>query len=389
MESLISNPYRNERGITLVELLTGIVILAIATILLSVVMGQIFKSESTTSQSISLKQDTNVLINQLRSEYYSDNDKPLCFNHIGDGIAIDLINSEVSNGEFDETGKCIKDVNKSEPLELKLVTERTDSEGKPMKNGPKKVVIQTTFNADKYDTAKGPVQIESSDLIEWEEVEKLPCESEDKNIEWTGQKLNEDCTDNKHVFKGHLKISHNNHELKDHHITVEKNLYVDEELVINKISNLIVKGDAIFEEQLDLDDADQHKVFIHGNALFKDDVTTNKGSTFIINKNVEFEEETKIENGSKFYIGGNALFNKQTTFNNSKTEAFINGGAQFKSQATMGNGAKLTIKENAEFTKGLQDKQMICIQGAVSGFDKSKISKSCDYTIPSWVKESD
>src|SRR5699024_2394117 len=114
---------------------------------------------------------------------------------------------------------------------------------------------QTTFNADKYDTAKGPVQIESSDLIEWEEVEKLPCESEDKNIEWTGQKLNEDCTDNKHVFKRHLKISHNNHELKDHHITVEKNLYVDEELVINKISNLIVKGDAIFEEQLDLDDA--------------------------------------------------------------------------------------------------------------------------------------
>src|SRR5699024_1089249 len=200
------NFFKHEHGITLVEVLSSIVILAIATVLITGVMGQLFKGETKTSESISLKQDTNVLINQLRHDYYDNDTETLCFNHIGDGIRVNLAKTKITNGNgtLADDGQCIEKVDKSSPVHLTLVTEKTDADSN------EQVEINTTFHSAKSDDVDvtGPSQILDPADIKWEKKGELPCNIEG-DIKWTGEKINSHCS-SPPTIDGHLYLSKEN-----------------------------------------------------------------------------------------------------------------------------------------------------------------------------------
>src|SRR5699024_9876245 len=134
-------------------------------------------------------------------------------------------------------------------------------------------------------------------------------------------------------------------------------------LVLEKVAGLEVKGDAWFDSQLTLENWGDPRSIIHGHALFSNQGNIECVSELIVMKNIEFEDEITFKDGTGLFIGRNALFKKQATFNNKSTKAFINGHARFKEQTTLSNGVNLTIRESTEFRKSgdFQNQGVLCV----------------------------
>lgn len=379
------NLFQEERGITLIEVLSSIVILAIATVLVTGVLGQLFKGEAKTSKSISLKQDTNVLINQLRHAYNDTATDSLCFNHIGDGIQVDLGKSKVTNGNgrFSEKGQCIEQVDKDRPVHLTLVTESTGSDAN------EQVEINTIFDTSKPGNidVTGPPQILDPKDIDWEKKSELPCNIEG-DIEWTGKHVNSDCT-NTPTVDGHLKLTKNNKVLNGEKLKVNGNLYTKEHTVLEGVTEVEVEGDAWLDTQMTFADTGDPTLTIHGNALLSGQSNYEGHSKLVIYKNVEFNDEVTFQDHTQLFVGRNALFKKQASFTSSNTNVFIQGHAKFNNQTTVDNNATLTIAKSADFTKAEAqlDGGKTCIQGAIKPSSiQTADEKSCDYTPPVHVE---
>jgi prepilin-type N-terminal cleavage/methylation domain-containing protein len=137
--------FKNDRGITLVELLAAISLFSIIVVLSSTFLLQILNSEESTSNKIQLTQETNVLINELRSAYHKGDFK-LCFS-IPNGLTMSdksfdhhfsYKELKIVNGEKELTtaGGCIDTVDTKEPLSIRLTA--NDNNGQDL-------TVESTF----------------------------------------------------------------------------------------------------------------------------------------------------------------------------------------------------------------------------------------------------
>ncbi|MEN1968218.1 prepilin-type N-terminal cleavage/methylation domain-containing protein [Lentibacillus sp. N15] len=135
--------FYNQKGITLVELLAALSLLAIVITLVSTVIMQLLSNSGKTDDDIKLAQDTNVFITEFRHQYYTGSRvADLCYesNNTHD---VTIKQLEASNGEhsLETEGACIKDINYEKPLSIKATTTN---------NGSNSFSLTTTWEPKKH-----------------------------------------------------------------------------------------------------------------------------------------------------------------------------------------------------------------------------------------------
>ncbi|MGJ9457208.1 prepilin-type N-terminal cleavage/methylation domain-containing protein [Oceanobacillus sp. CF4.6] len=170
--------FTNTKGMTLVELLAALSLFALVIALSSTVIIQMVSGESNTSNDISLKQETNLLINEMRTDYQkkikntSNNETfNICYQNESIEIYEIIINNEIVTIE----SKCTaEEFGKGENLDIQLITQN---------NSEELFELDTSFITNTNDS---PIQItidnekgeENPDEINWTPVSEIRCEYE-------------------------------------------------------------------------------------------------------------------------------------------------------------------------------------------------------------------
>src|SRR5690625_4752329 len=88
--------FNSEKGVTLVELLAVLTLLGIISIIVYSVGFQGFIGEKKTSNTLALNQEANLMMSELRTQYYNGDSK-LCTG-LREGLEIKEGSSRVING---------------------------------------------------------------------------------------------------------------------------------------------------------------------------------------------------------------------------------------------------------------------------------------------------
>lgn len=206
--------FKNSSGLTLIEVLASLSLLAVLIVLSSTLIIQLVNSEEKTNSTISLQQNTNVLINVIRTQYYQGN-STICLN--GEARIINQDESTFVNGStsLSYNDGCINGVDTDSPLTVHLVTKNKNAQS---------LTIETTLtNNDDYilNLEENP-----DDFVLGDMEEACTFEGNTKFNETTlKNKQNQDCYDvytvhGSAAFMGDLTI-HNKVR-----ITVDGNFYV-------------------------------------------------------------------------------------------------------------------------------------------------------------------
>ncbi|MEC5421931.1 type II secretion system protein [Virgibacillus sp. C22-A2] len=230
--------YSNEKGMTLIELLAALSLFAVVIALSSTVIVQLISSEDKTAENIKTKQHMNVLVNELRYQFYDDNTQPLCITSEEERFSF----SEVTNGVLE--GKCIELENRDYPLSFKLNSKETS--------------IKTTFNKaaqyvlDINNDQDGPEE----NPEEFEESENNIACIYNENVKFLEllrikNKQNEDCANN-YIFQESAAFLNSAIFHNKVYVTIKKNLYVRGDINFNGSKGTIcVLGNVFFEEEQD------------------------------------------------------------------------------------------------------------------------------------------
>lgn len=299
--------HSNQKGLSLVEILAGILLLGIITTLTTIIIMNSLQHKDVSSKEISLKQDTNLMISQLRKEFFDEKEEIICFNtQAGRITIIDEINGEkktqISNGNgsiIHENGRsCIKEFDRDSPVELELYTQNENE---------KQVHIKTTLR-------KGGNGLEGYSNND-------PCDLQ-KRMKWqknTNGKL--PCGQS-----GNFKITSMQGQF-------------------DKNSKCTINGSVLIDTQFDPTNLHLN---ITKNACFLKSVTTDN-STIDIGGQTSFRDAVTFKNRSELLVKKNADFkNQKVAFDNSL--ANIKGKADFNNAVQFDNDSKLFVKKNAMFS---------------------------------------
>jgi len=354
--------HNNQRGLSLVEILAGIVLLGIITTFTTIIITNSFDSNDTSAKEISLKQDTNLMISQLRKEFYDgdDADKPedniICLDNQQGRVRFDLENSEANGKKLEsENGKvCIKGFDRHDPLRLKVLTENDDG---------KQVNIETTLKKGgnrKVSYGSGDMDPCELPKVDWSQVKTkkvLPCFA-DNDLIWTGESL-DSC--DKHIIDGNLQISGDvNDSSKKLNLIVNQSLYAKGQALFesktadNVGANLLIKGNVLFNDEFALRRND-HMVVEKG-ACFLDRFQMYKKSSLHVKRNISLHVEPDVGD-SVMIVEGNLV---------SKTHPF-----------KLLKDGSLKVYGNASF-QGLDfdHHKEFCVKGLIIG-TKHKSNSSC------------
>ncbi|MFC4556688.1 PilW family protein [Virgibacillus kekensis] len=184
--------FYNQKGLTLVELLASISLFGIVIVLASSILFQSLDSEETTSNQISLSQNTNVLISELRNQY-NQGETDLCFNESSN---LTIKDYTIKNGESNLyiTDNCINGVSNQKPLFIDLVATTQSGVSLPVK---------TTFSRQESYT----LNITATNPDDFKEGNIEDC-TFDENVKFNEEiiiknKKNEVCK-NKYNFNEHV-----------------------------------------------------------------------------------------------------------------------------------------------------------------------------------------
>ncbi|WP_121615142.1 prepilin-type N-terminal cleavage/methylation domain-containing protein [Virgibacillus halodenitrificans] len=111
--------FKSEKGMTLVELLAALALFGLIVALSSGVIVQLMDSEQKTSASISVKQEANVVMSDLRSQFYTKDTNKIC---LPPDTPLKVAEAQIINGvekQMDSDG-CVNDVDQQEPIEMNL-----------------------------------------------------------------------------------------------------------------------------------------------------------------------------------------------------------------------------------------------------------------------------
>ncbi|MGM8212361.1 type II secretion system protein [Virgibacillus sp. W0430] len=329
--------FKREDGVTLVELLAVIAILAIVGSLLYSFVFQGLNNEKKTSGAIALNQDGNVLMSEWKSQYYAG-EPVLCYDENNEQFTID--NYTIVNGETDLelTNGCIHGVNVDEPLEVEVTLQNIEGQSITLAAAweqPPPSQIALVLNASNSEGVADPND------IDWNyTTNTLPCldnpQYQQMNIVWTGSAMEKNCEQyngpnkDKHGTykslwkKGKMELENNEHIEVGHHLFTDKKVEIEEGVKITVFQTATFNQDATFEEDA--------KVVIKGNAQFR---------------------ALKIEDDAKLEVDGNSNHIKKVEMDEDSTFT-IGGSGQFQSKVTMEEDAKLTITNHATFSKKVE-----------------------------------
>ncbi|MBP1947791.1 type II secretion system protein [Virgibacillus litoralis] len=264
--------FSTQKGMTLVELLAALSLFAVLIALSSTVIIQMINSEEKTSENISLKQDTNVLISDLRNQYNSGESK-LCFNKDKKSFTISN-DTTIHNGQdiltINKNG-CV-DINNDKSVEIYLATENKGQQFSLKTTWANKkeykVILEDDFNEEDFQDGNTQEQGEFNGNTKFEQ------DSIKKNG-YTSIIVNGSAW-----FPNGVDIK------QDISLTITKNLYMDEESALFNSVMVDIGKDATFKSDLTL--KNKSVITINGDAYFYGDIIQNGNSGSICVKGESF-----------------------------------------------------------------------------------------------------
>ncbi|WP_067727536.1 PulJ/GspJ family protein [Oceanobacillus damuensis] len=234
--------FTNTKGMTLVELLAALSLFAVVIALSSTVIIQMVNGESKTSDDISLKQETNVLISELRNDYEeklkdanSNETFHICLQNESAALH-DLIINGAST--VIENGCTAEEFGTGDPLNIKLITQNSSGG---------KLELETSFRSE---SSIVPLEITlerneddntDPEKIDWIPVSEEKCEYDHRTLLTDLHfKHNMDCEEDGifTVYKvnGDAKIENN---VK---FQVKTKLIIKGDLYLTDKTNIVVNG---------------------------------------------------------------------------------------------------------------------------------------------------
>lgn len=404
--------FKNEKGLTLVELLSTIALLSIVGILIYSFLFQGLNSDTKTSDKNLLNQKGNLLMNEIRAAY-NDGQSDLCFEDFGNNITVS--DYQITNGDTSLSieNNCILGVDGQKPLEVELTLANKSNQTLTLdaaweNSSPEEmtIVVSTPDEDDDGD-------IENPNELDWETVDALPCldnkEYQNKNIKWTSKDLEKNCAkhegENSHkhgTFKSlwittHADVQNNtiidvgNNLYMDKHaklqdnasIKIGKNLDISGHLDMqdqsklsigrhaffhgkteleDKGANLSVGGNATFDKKVEAQN--QSMITIDGKGTFKGKVELEDRATVEVGKNGIFHEKLEMQDNSTLSIDGNSIFRKMLDLQG-HASINISGDGTFMKKLEAQDSASISIKGNATFKEKVPEKY-ICVNGTVT-----------------------
>ncbi|SDQ43235.1 prepilin-type N-terminal cleavage/methylation domain-containing protein [Virgibacillus subterraneus] len=244
--------FSTQKGMTLVELLASISLFAVLIALSSTVIIQMINSEDNTSRQISLNQETNVLVSELRNEYTEKSDEVedaekfnICYQKI-DGLDVKQVITFLDDKQQTKqvNNDCIIGITKQEVLPIEITTAN---------EADQTLTIKTSWrNNDEY-----VIELKN------EEDEKYEFTEDGKfaNCDYNQNTRFKNADDYKKVmFIDDCKVNGSawiagDIEVKNKtKLVVEKNLYISDNVRIvgkggnDKAGHLCVKGEIHFPD---------------------------------------------------------------------------------------------------------------------------------------------
>ncbi|APC48022.1 hypothetical protein BME96_07480 [Virgibacillus halodenitrificans] len=348
--------FKSEKGMTLVELLAALALFGLIVALSSGVIVQLMGSEQKTSASISLKQEANVVMSDLRSQFYNNNTKKIC---LSPDTPLQVKDSLIFNGEEEEkqldSNNCITDVDHDKPLNIFLTFASPE-------NGQNLELKTTWAGRDIY-----PL------IILPKEKPGIPsCSNVPENVKTDKFKNLSKSHNNSVIITDEVDIKHASYTIKGHLTTEEEfeakhstlsvignSIFKDEFEM--KHSVLDVKCSVIFEDETEIEHS---TINIVGNGIFNgtevdydededtDSVVEIKQSTINITNDTWFAGELELDH-STLTVHGDAQINHKTEIKNADIQ--INGKLSFKNEVEIKN-SKISLTEEPIFNNKVEIK---------------------------------
>ncbi|WP_099158766.1 PulJ/GspJ family protein [Virgibacillus ndiopensis] len=313
---------QSQKGITLVELLAAITLFAIVIVFSSTLIVHFSANNQKTSDSIEMSQDVNVIISQLRNQYYNENTE-LCIHNED----ISISNYTIVNGGDPEgnnhlkiTNGCIQNVDNSKPIKINIQFKN--------KTG-NQFALNTAFSTSKPHVLTVSTNNDDTELPDDNDYQDFPCKTNGSITISEDVKLRKGvCPNDTFIVTGALttlgKIS-----LQHDGVTLK------------------VGGSAHFIKKVWM--AQTAKIDISGAVAFNQIVLMNKDSLMRVGGAANFTEDLQMKKNSSINIGGSTIFYKNITMKKgaeiTTSSAIIFGNATCNNEEISFTNKKLTCKK--------------------------------------------
>ncbi|TMN21591.1 prepilin-type N-terminal cleavage/methylation domain-containing protein [Lentibacillus cibarius] len=392
---MFTHKLNNEQGVTLVELLAALALLSLLIVLSTGLIVSISNNQQAANNDITLQQNTNVLISEMRKAYYNGSGEgELPFRTDTEKLRIKELKINGNTRSVDSP----VEVDFDHPLHMKLTTASSDDQT---------VTVETTWRPSEGRdiVLKKPVTKPDTGNYDWVEKDVLPCysteniklmeefeaegdddEDEDDDDEDDDDEDDEENNCNRYDIQGALWLTEELDDDKHLQLEVGLDLFADDEFEIGKNSVVTVGKNAVFKDEADLDKNSRLEIngsgFFNGTNEEDNEVELDKNTELIIKKNGLFQGELDAGKNSKIDINGNA--NLKSLVNLSKNSVFIIGGnGEFNGQTDIDKNAKIEITGTGSFKKQFEmDKNaMVFIEKNSSFKDQVDLDKNATLKI--------
>jgi prepilin-type N-terminal cleavage/methylation domain-containing protein len=265
--TLIFRHFRNNKGVTLVELLAALSLFAIVMVLVSTTIFQLFKGEDQASNQIEATQLANIALQDLKSQYHNRNDK-ICLKQTDQNIQIE----KSSNGTV--SGQCIEGINPHESLSI-TINSLVDT-NKPIK------VSSTWTNKNGIGIDVVLVNEDNNQTIDDEDLNQDNCNikiDDGRTYTVTATTINSPCTldGSSGTFANNVSFYKNTGNNVGT-ITIIGDVTFLGSLTFSStnpnVKELIIKGNVTFNDDI-IFDKNHTEILVEGNAIFKGEINTN------------------------------------------------------------------------------------------------------------------
>ncbi|TRM10494.1 prepilin-type N-terminal cleavage/methylation domain-containing protein [Lentibacillus cibarius] len=307
----------NEQGVTLVELLAALALLSLLIVLSTGLIVSIGNNQQAANNDITLQQNTNVLISEMRKAYYNGSGEgELPFRTDTEKLRIKELKINGNTRSVDSP----VEVDFDHPLHMKLTTASSDDQT---------VTVETTWRPSEGRdiVLKKPVTKPDTGNYDWVEKDVLPCYSteniklmeefeaegdDDEDEDDDDEDDDDDDEDdeenhcNRYDIQGALWLTEELEVEEESAVHVKKDLFADDEIEIDEGGVLSVEGSAVLQGEIGLDEDSLLK--ITESLWLTEELEIEEESTVHVKKDLFADDEVEIDEDGELYIEGNAEF---------------------------------------------------------------------------------
>lgn len=387
---MLFRKFKNEDGISLVELLAALSLFAIVIALLSTVIIQMENSEEKASGTISLQQDTNVLLSELRNQYYK-RDFKLCYSD-NNQLVFPMNSSEEDfsiksltiNSQSISHGNCVE-IAHHEPLSIILTT---------VNSTDRQITVETTI-AQKEKYALHIASNKDGIFDKKEDFEDIVIEDSTSfisgdtndacdfygNTKFPQTRIKKPCKEI-NVYQGSAWFPNNISIGSNVNFTVQKNVYSDKNFELNANTELIIGNSAKLKGPAELGSnssievnnlyalsnlalSSNARIHTLGGLRINGTLTLSSNSKVIIDQHLFAMSATTFSSNAEGTIGGNATFAELLSLE-SNASLQISGNAIFYEDIELKSNAKIKINGDATFCGNVNRKDSVEVTGTAS-----------------------